>query len=70
MRMTRRKLAVQVMAPVAAYAAQSSARRPPAEIPPAKDSLAYARRQILNNAAALARFDLPMATEPAFRFDA
>jgi hypothetical protein len=69
MRMTRRKLAVAVMAPAAALAAQTSAPKPPAQTPPA-DSLESARRQIRNNAAALARFDLPMPTEPAFRFEA
>jgi len=70
MRMTRRTLAAVVMAPAAALAAQTAATPPPAQTPQPTDSLDSARRQIHNNAAALARFDLPMATEPAFRFEA
>jgi hypothetical protein len=68
MQMTRRTLAAAVMAPAAALLAQNPATKTPAATTPPTDDLESARRQIRNNAAALSRFELAMATEPAFRF--
>jgi hypothetical protein len=70
MRMTRRNLAAAVMIPAAALLAQAPKTAAPAQTTPPVDDLESARRQIRNNAAALARFDLPVATEPDFRFEA
>jgi hypothetical protein len=67
MRMTRRNLAAAVMIPAAALLAQTPATTQTAA---PIDDLESARRQIRTNAAALARFDLPVATEPDFRFEA
>jgi hypothetical protein len=61
--MTRRNLAA-----VAAVAAAAPAQPPAA---PAKEDLnANAKAQIRNTAAALDKFPLPMAQEPAFQFKA
>ena len=65
--MTRRKMAAAALAPAAALLAQQPPA-PPADQP--ADPLDRARRQIRSNAATLARFDLPMAAEPAFQFKA
>ncbi len=67
MQMTRRNLAAAVMMPAAALLAQTPTT---AQTAPPTDDLESARRQIRNHAAALARFDLPMSTEPDFRFEA
>ncbi len=63
MKITRRKLAAAVLGPAAAAAAQT---QPPAEAPLVK----AARDRNQANSAALAKVDLPMATEPAFQFKA
>jgi hypothetical protein len=60
MKLTRRKLAVALLAPAAA------AQQPP---PPA-DDLAAARARLKTNADALAKVDVPMSAEPAFTFKA
>lgn len=62
--MTRRNLAA-----LAAVSAAASA--PAQQTPPAKEDLnANAKAQIRNTAAALDKFPLPMAQEPAFQFKA
>ncbi|HTQ58158.1 MAG TPA: hypothetical protein VMI94_27020 [Bryobacteraceae bacterium] len=63
MKITRRKLAAAVLGPAAAAAAQNP---PPAEAPLVK----AARDRNQANFAAVAKVDLPMATEPAFQFKA
>ncbi|MGP8246601.1 MAG: hypothetical protein ACLQVN_19040 [Bryobacteraceae bacterium] len=69
---TRRKLAA-VLAPAALVSAMpaqdsaSSAAESPAS--PAEE-LRIARERIRNNAGAVAKVKLPMATEPAFQFKA
>ena len=61
--MTRRNLAA-----VAAVSAAASAQQ---TTPPAREDLnANAKAQIRNTAAALDKFPLPMAQEPAFQFKA
>lgn len=62
MKITRRKLAAVLLAPAAAAQAQTpSAPRDEAEA---------ARGRLKTNAEALAKVELPMSTEPAFRFEA
>jgi hypothetical protein len=70
MLINRRKLAAAVLAPVAALLAQSQPSPSPAQGQPPRDDLAAARQRVAANAATLARFDVCMATEPAFRFEA
>ncbi len=60
--MTRRALAAAVFAPAAAGLAQTQAAPP--------DPLAAARQRLADNAAAVAKVELPMAVEPAFQFKA
>jgi hypothetical protein len=59
MQLTRRKLAVALLAPAAT-----------AQTPPPTDELQAARERIKTNAEALSKVDLPMSTEPAFQFKA
>lgn len=64
-KLTRRQLGA-ILAASAAPAlvrAQASERQSPEEL------LATAKAEARNNADALAKFQLPMATEPAFRFE-
>ena len=61
MKPTRRELAAALLLPAAA-----SAQTPQ----PAGDLAAAARDRLKQSAAALARVDLPMSTEPAFQFKA
>jgi hypothetical protein len=59
MQLTRRKLAVALLAPAAT-----------AQTPAPVDEVQAARDRIKTNREALAKVDLPMATEPAFQFKA
>jgi hypothetical protein len=62
MKLTRRKLAAALLAPAAAA---------PAQTPPApRDEVEAARARLKSNGEALAKVELPMSTEPAFRFEA
>jgi hypothetical protein len=63
---TRRKLAAALVAPAAAALAQPQTPSAAA----AGDELKAARERLGSEAAALARQELPMAAEPAFRFEA
>jgi len=65
MKITRRKLAA-ALAP-AALLAQPTPQVPPIPANP-EEELAAARALNQRNAAALDRFPLPMAAEPAFQF--
>jgi hypothetical protein len=60
MQLTRRKLAVALLAPAAA--AQTPA--------PVVDEVQAARDRIKTNGELIAKVDLPMSTEPAFQFKA
>jgi hypothetical protein len=54
-----------------AVASQAIAQTPPPAVPPTgtkPDPLAAAREENRHSAEALANFDIPMATEPAFVF--
>ncbi|MEZ5403889.1 MAG: hypothetical protein R2729_29685 [Bryobacteraceae bacterium] len=63
--MTRRQLAGALMLPAAAAPPAA-----PAQAGQGEDLDALARRNLERNREALSKFDLPMATEPAFRFEA
>jgi hypothetical protein len=67
MKITRRKLAVAVVAPAALLA-----QTPPSTAIPAnpQGELAAAREQNRRNAQALDGFKVPVTTEPAFQFKA
>jgi hypothetical protein len=67
MKFTRRKMAVAVFAPAALRSLHAQA--PPAAAGP-EDLDAEAREQVRKNAEAMAKFDLPLSTEPAFQFKA
>jgi hypothetical protein len=67
MKITRRKLAGALVAPVA-LAAQAPAPPPIPRTP--EEELAAVREQNRRNAQALDSFKLPMETEPAFQFKA
>jgi hypothetical protein len=58
MQITRRKLAAAVLAPAAVALPQT----------PQTDELAAARQRMKDNAAAMAKIDIPDTTEPAFQF--
>ena len=62
MKMNRRELAAAIATAPLVAVAQSA--------PQAEDLDALARTRMKNNAAALGPVDLPMATEPAFQFQA
>ena len=64
MKITRRSLAASAVASAAALA------QTPTPAPAASDEelLQAAREQVKRNGEALAKFPLPMATEPAFQF--
>jgi hypothetical protein len=59
MQLTRRKLALALLAPAAT-----------AQTPPPVDEVQAARDRIKTNAEALLKVELPMSTEPAFQFKA
>ena len=61
MKLTRRKLAVALLAPAAAQAQQTT---------PASNDVEAARARLKANADTVAKVDVPMSTEPAFRFEA
>jgi len=65
MKITRRKLAAAALSTPAAALAQL--RRAPAAT---DDDLKAARDRLRSNAEALAKENVPMATEPAFQFKA
>lgn len=69
MKLTRRQMvaAATTGTAVAAHALAQSSAAPAA---PASDFEKQARDNVKNNADALAKFTLPMATEPAFQFKA
>jgi hypothetical protein len=62
MQLTRRKLAAAVLAPAAVALPQTQTQPP--------DELTAARQRMKDNAAALAKIDVAMSTEPAFQFKA
>jgi hypothetical protein len=65
MKLTRRELPAALVAPAAAMA------QAPAPAPPAGgDDLKAAREQTRRTGETLAKFEVPMATEPAFQFKA
>ena len=59
MQLTRRKLALALLAPAAT-----------AQTPPPVDEVQAARDRIKANGEIIAKVELPMATEPAFQFKA
>ncbi len=67
MKLTRRQIVAAASAGTA-VAAHTLAQSPAAA--PASDFEKQARDNVKNNADALAKFALPMATEPAFQFKA
>jgi len=70
-RFNRRQLTATMIATVAAAVATTSANaQPPAAQEAPEDLLAAARRNVTSNRAALAKFQLPMAVEPATSFKA
>jgi hypothetical protein len=62
MKVTRRKLAAVLLAPAAAAQAQTPSAP--------RDEVEAARARLKTNAEALTKVELPMSTEPAFRFEA
>jgi hypothetical protein len=62
MQLTRRKLAAAVLAPAAVALPQTPRQQP--------DEFAVARQRMKDNAAALGKIEVPMATEPAYQFKA
>jgi hypothetical protein len=76
MKLTRRQLVIAAAG--SAFAANAAAQSAPTTpgpvtvtVPPATPDFAkQARDNVQSNAAALAKFAIPMATEPAFQFKA
>lgn len=66
MKITRRKLAAAVFAPAAVALSQTPTQTQTTPV----DELAAARQHMKDNAAAMAKIDVPMSTEPAFQFKA
>ena len=66
MKITRRRLAAATLAPAAAMAQAPPAA--PSESP--EELLKNAREQVRRNGESLAKFQVPMSTEPAFQFKA
>jgi hypothetical protein len=62
MQLTRRKLAAAVLAPAAVALPQTQSAP--------SDELAAARQRMKDNAAAMAKIEIPASTEPAFHFKA
>ena len=69
-KMTRRTLAVALAAPVFAAPVRAANQAVPAQAAPAADPLQAAKDRIKANGDALAKENVPMATEPAFQFKA
>jgi hypothetical protein len=65
MRFTRRKFAVSALAPAVALA-QNPPAPPPSDAP--EELTKNARDQVRRNGEALAKINIPIATEPAFQF--
>ncbi len=65
-KITRRRLAAAALGSAAALHAASTQ----APAPAAPDALNAAKEQVRKYSEALAKFDLPMSTEPAFQFKA
>jgi hypothetical protein len=63
MKITRRKLALAALGSAAVVRAAQAPGQP-------EDLNAAAKEQLRKNFEALAKFDLPMSTEPAFQFKA
>jgi len=63
MKITRRKLALAALGSAAVVRAAQAPGQ-------AEDLNAAAKEQLRKNSEALAKFDLPMSTEPAFEFKA
>lgn len=61
MKMTRRKLAAAILAPAAVVPAQTQTAP--------VDEVEAARARVKANAEAIAKVEIPMSTEPAFRFE-
>lgn len=72
-KITRRRLAAAALRSVAALgpaaALHAAGTQAPAPTPP-EDLNAAAREQVRKHSETLAKFDLPMSTEPAFQFKA
>ena len=74
-KITRRRLAAAALGSAAALASGGSPSRRAARSAPAPrlapaDLTAAAKEQVRKNSETLAKFDLPMSTEPAFQFKA
>ncbi len=67
MKITRRKLAAAALASAGLGVAHAQAPPPPAQ---PEDLNAAAKEQARKNTEALAKFDVPVSTEPAFQFRA
>ena len=67
MKLTRRRLAAAVLAPLAA---EAIAQTQPASPGTPDDEIKAARDRLKSNADTLSRQAIPMAIEPAFRFKA
>jgi hypothetical protein len=63
MKITRRKLALAALGSAVVVRAAQAPGQP-------EDLNAAAKEQLRNDSEALAKFDLPMSTEPAFEFKA
>ena len=69
MKITRRRLAAAALGSAACLRIGAAPQTPPAPSQP-EDLNAAAKEQVRKNSDALSKFDLPMATEPAFQFKA
>jgi len=67
MKITRRQLAATALGPAGFSAARSLAQAPAGATQP-EDLNAAAKEQLRKTAETLAKFDLPISTEPAFVF--
>ena len=68
MKITRRQLAATALGPAAGFSAARSLAQAPAGAKQPEDLNAAAREQLRKTAETLAKFDLPISTEPAFVF--
>jgi hypothetical protein len=69
-KMTRRSLAIALAAPALAAPGPAANEAANAQAAPAADPLQAAKDRIKTNGDALAKENVPMATEPAFQFKA
>ena len=69
-RMTRRQLGVAITAAAAAGIAAAQTPQAPARGPEQEDLAKSAREAVTHNAQQLAKYEVPIATEPAFQFRA